>query len=141
MNRHRLSFAIVILAMLLGGWFGTSYRLTNAADEPKRDKIKALIIDGQNNHDWKRTSPVLKAALESSGLFEVDIVTSPPGGASLERFQPEFSKYGVVVSNYNGADWPDATKRAFEKYVHDGGGLVAFMRPTMRFRNGRDTTR
>jgi len=27
-----------------------------------------LIIDGQNNHDWKSTSPVLKRLLEESGL-------------------------------------------------------------------------
>ena len=124
MNRLRLSFAIVLLAAGVVGLFGNDSRLTRGADEPKRDKIKALIIDGQNNHAWKQTSPVLKAALESSGLFEVDIVTSPPGGASLERFQPEFSKYGVVVSNYNGAEWPDVTKRSFERYVKNGGGFV-----------------
>ena len=31
--------------------------------------IRTLIIDGQNNHDWKHTTPVLKKILEDTGLF------------------------------------------------------------------------
>ena len=42
------------------------------------DPIKVLIVDGQNNHDWKSTTPVLKQQLEESGLFQVDVATSPP---------------------------------------------------------------
>jgi type 1 glutamine amidotransferase len=95
-----------------------------AADAPPPVKIKALIIDGQNNHAWQKTTPVLKAALEHSGLFTVDIATSPPQGHSLNDFRPDFARYGVVVSNYNGDEWPQATKRAFEDYVRGGGGFV-----------------
>ena len=29
--------------------------------------LKVLIIDGQNNHDWKSTTPVMKRILEDSG--------------------------------------------------------------------------
>ena len=32
--------------------------------------IKALIIDGQNNHDWRATTPHLKKLLDQTGLFE-----------------------------------------------------------------------
>lgn len=124
MNRSRLFPSLLVLAVLAAGVVLMSRPRPTAADEGKREKIKALIIDGQNNHDWKKTSPVLKAALESCGLFEVDIITSPPGGASLERFLPAFAKYGVVVSNYNGAEWTQTTKRAFENYVRNGGGFV-----------------
>src|SRR5262245_29490702 len=42
------------------------------------DKIKVLIIDGQNNHDWPRTTPVLKKILEGTDRFSVDVATSPP---------------------------------------------------------------
>ena len=35
---------------------------------------KALIIDGQNNHNWRETTPHIKRALESSGLFIVEVV-------------------------------------------------------------------
>ena len=40
--------------------------------------IAALIIDGQNNHDWKSTTPALKKILEDGGLFQVDVLTTPP---------------------------------------------------------------
>ena len=38
---------------------------------------KALIVDGQNNHDWKSTTPVLKKILEDTKLFTVDVATAP----------------------------------------------------------------
>lgn len=46
-------------------------------------KLKALIIDGQNNHDWKATTPILKSILEDSGRFTVDITTSPAAGPAM----------------------------------------------------------
>ncbi len=94
------------------------------ADGPKTDKIKALIVDGHNNHDWRKTTPVLKAALESCGLFTVDVATSPQQGQKLDDFKPDFAKYGVVVSNYNGDPWSAATQKAFEEYMRGGGGFV-----------------
>jgi len=90
-----------------------------AAEEPK---LKALIIDGQNNHNWKATTPVLKHALESSGRFTVDVATTPAKGT--EGFAPVFKDYNVVVSNYNGARWPKETEKAFIDYVKNGGGFV-----------------
>ncbi|HZV36326.1 MAG TPA: ThuA domain-containing protein [Verrucomicrobiae bacterium] len=89
------------------------------------EKIKALIIDGQNNHNWRQTTPLLKAALESSGLFTVNVATSPADHQPMDSFKPEFKKYKVIISNYNGADWPADTKKAFEEYMADGGGFVS----------------
>jgi type 1 glutamine amidotransferase len=117
--------AIGLLSLFVLTTAFTGLQSTRAADEGSAHKIKALIVDGQNNHDWKRTTPVLKAALESSGLFDVDVATSPPQGQSLDSFKPDFAKYGVVISNYNGDDWSAATKQAFEDYVRDGGGFVS----------------
>ena len=42
-------------------------------------KIAVLLVDGQNNHAWVDTSPVLKKILENSGKFEVTVSTSPTG--------------------------------------------------------------
>lgn len=94
-----------------------------ASDCQAADKAKALIIDGQNNHDWKSTTPVLKKAIEDSGLFTVDVATSP-SGKDFASWNPEFGKYQVVVSNYNGAEWPEAMQKSFVEYVQGGGGLV-----------------
>ncbi len=87
--------------------------------------MKALIVDGQNNHDWKGTTPHLKKYLEETGLFEVDVATTPAGKGDIASFKPEFKKYKLVVSNYNGQDWPKETQAAFEEFVRNGGGFVS----------------
>jgi uncharacterized protein len=88
--------------------------------------IKVLIIDGQNNHKWQETTPVLKMLLEQTGMFQADVLTSPAQGADMSGFKPEFSKYRVIVSNYNGDPWPDATKAAMDEFVKSGGGFVSY---------------
>lgn len=86
--------------------------------------LTALIVDGQNNHAWPQTTPVLRAILEETGRFTVDVATSPPGGADVSAFRPEFARYDVVVSNYNGELWAPETRADFEAYVSGGGGFV-----------------
>jgi len=86
--------------------------------------IRVLIVDGQNNHDWKSTTPVLKRILEDSGAFAVDVATSPPQGSDMSGFRPAFARYAAVLMNYNGEDWQQAARDDFERYVRSGGGLV-----------------
>ncbi|HUS07958.1 MAG TPA: ThuA domain-containing protein [Bryobacteraceae bacterium] len=88
--------------------------------------IKVLIIDGQNNHDWKATTPILKKLLEESGRFTVAVATTPPKGGDMASFQPKFTGQDVVLSNYNGEPWSAATQAAFEEFVRKGGGFVSF---------------
>jgi type 1 glutamine amidotransferase len=86
--------------------------------------LRALIIDGQNNHGvWPKTSMMMKAYLEETGLFAVDIARTKPQGTDPD-FRPKFADYHVVVSNYNGAPWPEETRQAFVEYVRNGGGFV-----------------
>ena len=94
--------------------------MTACALEP----IRVLIVDGQNNHDWNSTTPVMEKILEDSGEFAVDVATSPAQGADMSGFRPDFARYGAVLMNYNGDAWPQATRDAFERYVRGGGGLV-----------------
>lgn len=99
-----------------------------AVSLPAQTKRKALLIDGQNNHQWALTSPVLKKTLEDTGLFTVEVATTPPKGQDMSSFKPDFKAYAVVISNYSdfggGGQWPDETKKAFEDYVRLGGGFV-----------------
>jgi len=91
------------------------------------EKLKVMLLDGQNNHNFKATTPIMKAALESSGRFTVDVLTSPDKKATSEswaKFKPEFSKYNVILSNYNGKDWPKDVQASFVEYMKSGGGLV-----------------
>lgn len=93
-----------------------------AAGEPA---YRALLVDGQNNHNWQETSPLIKAVLEASGRFEVEVSTTPPAGGDMSSFQPDFSKFDLVVSNYNGEPWSQRTQQAFVSFVNEGGGFVS----------------
>lgn len=114
------------------------------------EKMKALIVDGQNNHlVWPKSTIMMKQYLEETGLFEVDIERTRfiwkyereeswlkyAGDGNWEglkepkpdpSFSPDFTKYDVVISNFGwkAADWPEETKRSFEKYMSEGGGLT-----------------
>ncbi|MEQ1840715.1 MAG: ThuA domain-containing protein [Verrucomicrobiales bacterium] len=57
-------------------YFGLITSLMNPGLEAG-EKIKVLLIDGQNNHAWQETSPVLVDILEKSGRFLVTLSTSP----------------------------------------------------------------
>ena len=57
----------------LTGVFAILVTATAWADSP----LRVLIVDGQNNHQWKKTTPLLKSALEDAGCFQVDVATSP----------------------------------------------------------------
>lgn len=105
--------SVLVLAALYG------------AAEPA-PRLAALIVDGQNNHDWKSTTPILKRILEETGLFTVAVATSPAQGQDMRQFKPDFSAYRLVISNYTGDDWPPETQRAFESYVRSGGGFVVY---------------
>jgi type 1 glutamine amidotransferase len=116
-----------------------------AADE----KIKVLIIDGQNNHAWQQTTPVLKKILEGTDRFTVDVATSPPSlklpalpkdatpdqkkehdakvtelrkahKETFDKFRPDLAKYQVVVSNYNGEPWGKGLNDDFEALLKEG---------------------
>jgi type 1 glutamine amidotransferase len=87
---------------------------------------KALVVTGQNNHNWKASSPILKQLLEQTGMFTAEIIKTPEKGGDMNTFNPDFSKYDVVVLDYSGDSWPEKTKSAFVKYVDNGGGVVIY---------------
>jgi type 1 glutamine amidotransferase len=96
---------------------------------PAPGKVRVLLIDGQNNHNWKATTPLLKEELEESGRFTVDVASyTTPGEKSptaTTAFPPDLDKYDVVVSNYNGAPWPKEFQSALEERLREGNiGLV-----------------
>jgi type 1 glutamine amidotransferase len=97
----------------------------------KQKPMKALVVDGFSNHDWRQTTLVVKRLLEESGLFQVDVATVPvEDSMAFKTWLPHFKKYAVVVQNTNNIQnarlrWPRAAERALEQYVASGGGLLA----------------
>lgn len=117
-------------------------------------KLRVLLIDGQNNHNWRATTPHLKKVLEACGRFTVDVATSPEKPklppppknatddqtaayrkavadatakyqAAMAGFHPPLGKYDVIVSNYNGDLWPETVRKELDELVKNGKvGLV-----------------
>jgi type 1 glutamine amidotransferase len=92
----------------------------------KTNADKALIITGQSNHDWKASSPVLKQILDETGLFSAEIMITPEVGGDMTTFNPDFSKYKLVVLDYVGDMWSDKTRTEFVDYVKNGGGVIVY---------------
>lgn len=136
MRRFTFCFALTLLAFV-------------AVSSSSAAELKALIIDGQNNHsDWPKITAMLKKSLEQSGLFTVNVERTKytwkgeqhfpqynlPGVTtealkepkSDPDFKPDFSKYDVVISNFGwkAAEWPQETKQALIDYVRGGGGFA-----------------
>jgi uncharacterized protein CbrC (UPF0167 family) len=84
---------------------------------------KVMLLTGQSSryHDWTKSSPLIKRYLDETGRFTVDVVTTPPSGADMNGFAPKFDGYAAVVVDYEGAEWPAATKQAFVTYMQNGG--------------------
>ncbi len=115
-RRFTLLLSAVVAALIL-----------QATSVSAAEKLKLLIVDGQNNHNWKSTTPVLKSFLEKSARFTVTVATSPARNgkeADWAKFRPDFASADVVLSNYNGQLWPKPVQASLEKYVARGGGLV-----------------
>jgi type 1 glutamine amidotransferase len=88
-------------------------------------KIKTMIVTGQDgSHWWQGGSEAIKMILENSDLFTVDILATPQRGESMESYRPDFSKYDLVVINYGGTTWVEQTRKDFEQFVSNGGGVV-----------------
>ncbi len=92
----------------------------------KESVYPTLIITGQNNHNWKASSPILKQILDETGMFSSEILITPEKGGDMSTFKPDFSKYKLVVLDYNGDSWSEKTKADFLKFVNNGGGVVVY---------------
>ena len=91
-----------------------------------RKPIRGVIITGQNNHNWPVSHKAIKMTMENSGLFCLDVAISPKEGEDMSNFSVDFSKYKLVVLDYNGDNWSAEMNAAFLDYVRGGGGVVVY---------------
>ena len=106
---------LIVCTLAAAGW---------SVHAGRTDPLRALIVTGQNNHGWQVLSAHYETILEETGLFEADVVTSPPRGGDMSGFAPDFDGYDVVVLQYNGDEWPRPVRESFERYMEKGGGMV-----------------
>jgi type 1 glutamine amidotransferase len=102
---------------------GKSKKGPPGANHPER--LQVLIITGQNPHDWKGTTPLLRKALEDTEKFEVRVVEEFRGGTP-EMLAP----YGLIILNYYGATpanrFGERADNAIADFVRSGKGLVLY---------------
>lgn len=91
-----------------------------------QNPIKVLILSGANNHEWRKTTPLLNRIFDEANLFSTS-VTDKPDTLTYTMLK----KFDLVVSNTN--TWPDNQVRLspnweadFLKYVTEGGGALFF---------------
>lgn len=107
--------------LLFAGIFSLTAGSLRAAEPP----VRVLIFSGQNNHDWKQTTPKLASILTNSGRFTVE-VTERPDRCTADAF----ARCDVILCNWNAwgnvpvTNWPAATRAAFLHFVRSGGGHV-----------------
>jgi type 1 glutamine amidotransferase len=117
------------LRILLAGLFFFVGLAGTAAPAPDKTKIRVILIDGQNNHAWRATTPLLKQILEETGRFSVDVSSNlkkddKPGDVETVPFPPDLDKYDVLLSNYNGDDpkytWPEEFRKKLDASLKEG---------------------
>jgi len=140
----RITFSVSVFLILT-----MATQVTGLA-QTTETKLKALIVDGQNNHQaWPQSTVMMKQYLEETGMFDVDVARTKftwkakrdkdflalagvEVGEDLKKpktdpdFAPSFKDYDVVISNFgnSAAPWPKETQTAFEEYMKSGGGFV-----------------
>lgn len=118
MNIRSLGLGIMSLVLLPG------ISVPAAAAETK---LKVLVIGGQNNHDWAKSTPYMEKLLNRSDRFQATVNNTPEPNAppaAWAAWQPKFRDFGCVVLDYNGQAWPDRVQKDFVDYVRGGGGVV-----------------
>ena len=120
MYRNILLLSLIILLFI------QTANCNPPAGRPSEEKIHALIFSGANNHDWKKTTPLLLRILDESSQF-VTQVTEKPDTLTYT----DLKKFDLLLSNCN--TWPDNNIRLskkweadFQKYVTEGGGVLFF---------------
>ena len=58
-----------------------SFLLTTAAAAAPGKKLRVLVVDGINNHDWQAGTREIRRILEATGRFTIAVSTSPPKDA------------------------------------------------------------
>jgi len=90
------------------------------------DPLDVLILSGQNNHNWRETTPAIHHILAQTGRFSVAVLDRP------ETMTPEsVAGFDVIVSNWNTfvddgvKEWPEPARDALIEFVRDGKGFVS----------------
>lgn len=89
------------------------------------ERLRVLILSGQNNHDWQKTTPRLRQILEHSGRFVVEVTNQPQ-----DLTPTAVSGFDVLLSDWNTfgspsvTNWSRIARLALLDFVRRGGGFA-----------------
>ena len=89
------------------------------------DLPKVLVISGENNHDWRWTSPSLVNILEASGRFEVEFTDNPSARLAEPSSAADIDAF---VLDYNGKAWGQPALGSCLHFL----SRIGFINPTAR---------
>lgn len=89
------------------------------------DPVRVLILTGQNNHNWRETTPVMRRTLEDAGMT-VEVTERPDllDPASLERVDVVLSNWNTFGKQVTVTEWPEPLRKAVLDHVRKGKGFV-----------------
>ncbi len=105
-----------LVAALAAGLLSVLHPASTAADD-KDTPIKVLFL--LNGHDPRPKAPILEKVLKDVGGFQVTVLESVGKLTDLKR-----ADYDVLLC-YGGPQANELQERALEKFLEDGGGIVA----------------
>lgn len=86
--------------------------------------LRALVVTGANNHDWKWTAPEIATTLAETGRFVVEVTADPAKDLAAAPAKRARGELDVIVLDYNGPRWGEAAEQAFLQVVRDGVGVA-----------------
>ena len=111
--------------MLLTACFAALASSFESAAPDAAAPLPVLLVTGDNNHDWKWTTPKIKELLERTGRFVVDVTETPE---TTLADAAALAKYRCFVLNYNNTDpnhrWGEAADKNFLAAVSGGTGVT-----------------
>ena len=105
--------------------------------------VKVLILSGQNNHQWQKTTPLIERFLEESELIDVHVTEAPQ-----VLISSDFEGIDVILSNWNAfpsksvkdpvTEWSEEARKAYVDFVRNGGGHVVIHAGSTSFYDWED---
>jgi type 1 glutamine amidotransferase len=125
-----LAAADPIKVLIIDGHNNHNWRATTPILKKILDDAKIFTVDVATTPERPRQPQKPKDGTNKEAIkkYEADLLRFKQESADINdafrRFRPDFKKYQVVVSNYNGEPWPKETQSAFAEFVATGGGFV-----------------
>jgi type 1 glutamine amidotransferase len=132
-----------ILAICSGAMFGITFSPGSAADKAVSPVRVLFVLGSPPFHDIRTLPPILEKVLDQVGGFQVTRLEPPRDKAPndpnhlAKLADIRRSDYDVLLFYTSGYNLNDAQERALEKFVEDGGGIVAIHGASGSFGNSK----